>query len=175
MKSEKTGLEWFNSCSEAGALEQFRKCCGSSLWTERMAHHRPFTSLQELKRVADETYNGLTAGDWKEAFSHHPKIGDVKSLREKFASTQQWAAGEQSGAHNASEQVLSALAEGNTAYHQKFGYIFIVCATGKSAEEMLGLLKERLPNNPDTELLIATEEQRKIMHLRLEKLLGDHS
>jgi len=123
--------------------------------------------------VAGETWNKLTPGDWKEAFSHHPKIGDIKSLRQKFASTAQWAEGEQSGVAQTSERVLRELAEGNNLYEAKFGYIFIVCATGKGAEEMLEMLNRRLSNYPEEEIRIAAEEQRKITRLRLEKLLND--
>ena len=114
----------------------------------------------------------MTAADWREAFAHHPKIGDVESLRRKFASTSVWTAGEQSGVVGAEEAVLTALAEGNAAYEARFGYIFIVCATGKSAGEMLEILQTRLLSGPRTELRVAAEEQKKITRLRLEKLFA---
>jgi 2-oxo-4-hydroxy-4-carboxy-5-ureidoimidazoline decarboxylase len=107
-----------------------------------------------------------------EAFLHHPKIGSLDALAAKFANTAQWASGEQASVQSASKAVLQALADGNTAYEQKFGYIFIVCATGKSAEEMLALLQARLPNPPKTEIGIAMAEQMKITLIRLEKLLN---
>jgi 2-oxo-4-hydroxy-4-carboxy-5-ureidoimidazoline decarboxylase len=110
--------------------------------------------------------------DWQEAFSHHPKIGDIDTLKEKFAATTQWTEGEQASAKEASQQTLQQLAEGNQAYEQRFGYIFIVCATGKSADEMLQLLQQRLYNNPEVEIQIAMEEQLRITRLRLEKLFG---
>ena len=107
-----------------------------------------------------------------EAFAHHPKIGDLDSLKKKFASTSLWAAGEQSGVENPENQTITKLATKNEAYENKFGYIFIVCATGKSAEEMLLLLKERLKNNFEEEIAIAMNEQMKITRIRLEKILS---
>src|SRR5947207_2558399 len=113
-----------------------------------MTEHRPFATAAEMLEASDELWSGLSADDWKEAFAHHPRIGDIKSLRAKFASTSQWAEGEQSGVRGTSENILKALADGNKLYEAKFGYIFIVCATGKSAEEMLGLLNQRLNHIP---------------------------
>ena len=136
-----------------------------------MTAHRPFADAAALFALADACWAGLSRDDWLEAFAHHPRIGDVEGLRTRFANTRAWAAGEQAGTASASEAVLQALTEGNRAYEARFGYIFIVCATGKSAEEMLGLLHARLPNDPAAELPIAAEEQRKITRLRLEKLL----
>ena len=109
--------------------------------------------------------------DWKEAFSHHPKIGDLESLKKKFSSTAGWASDEQSGVNTASQQIIEALADGNKKYEEKFGYIFIVCAAGKSAEEMLAIFKSRLQNSPEVEIEIAADEQNKITKLRIEKLL----
>ncbi len=147
------------------------RCCGCARWAATMAERRPFRNQDELFSTADLVWQQLTSQDWKEAFSHHPKIGDVKGLREKFVTTRAWAQGEQSGASNASEIVLQELADGNRKYEEKFGYIFIVCATGKSAGEMLTLLTQRLKNLPDNELHIAAGEQSKITRLRLAKLL----
>ena len=104
-------------------------------------------------------------------FQHHPKIGSVAELEKKFASTAKWASGEQAAVKDANQAVLQALSAGNEAYEAKFGYIFIVCATGKSAEEMLNLLKQRLPNSPEIEIEIAKGEQMKITIIRLKKLL----
>lgn len=147
------------------------KCCGSSAWADKMLPFFPADDLVELLEDAEEQWYKCSEDDWKEAFSHHPKIGDTESLTKKFASTAQWAASEQSAVNAASQQTIEALAEGNRQYEAKFGYIFIVCATGKSAEEMLVLLQERLPNDPKEEIEIAAEEQNKITKLRLEKLL----
>ena len=121
--------------------------------------------------AADEVWFGLKSEDWKEAFAHHPRIGDIKDLRKKFADTAGLAEGEQSGVNQTSEYVLKALAEGNNLYEAKFGYIFIVYATGKSAEEMLATLNARLDNHPADEIKIAAAEQAKITRLRLEKML----
>jgi len=148
------------------------KCCGSSAWAEQLLKAFPFDSLEALKSASDNIWNSLSVNDWKEAFSHHPKIGDIENMKKKFSSTASWAEGEQSGVQSANEKVLRELQEGNAAYEKKFGYIFIVCATGKSAEEMLSLLKKRLINNPAFEIRVAAEEQNKITHLRLEKLFA---
>ena len=112
----------------------------------------------------------MLPADWLEAFAAHPRIGDLDALRKKFASTANWCAGEQAGVAAADEAVLTALADGNRAYEARFGYIFIVCATGKSAAEMLAILTARLANDPEVELKVATAEQAKITRLRLEKL-----
>ena len=107
---------------------------------------------------------------WLEALESHPKIGDLESLRMKYAGNKEWSGGEQAGVNSADEATLVALAEGNETYEQRFGYLFVVCATGKSAAEMLALLQERLGNEADEEFTIACGEQRKITHLRLDKL-----
>ncbi len=149
------------------------RCCGSSAWVERMCASRPFADREALHAAADAAAGHLVRADWLEAFSHHPRIGDVSALREKFAATADWAASEQHGAAAAGEATLEALAAGNRAYEARFGYIFIVCATGLTAAEMLARLEARLPNEPDRELTIAAAEQMKITHLRLDKLLED--
>jgi 2-oxo-4-hydroxy-4-carboxy-5-ureidoimidazoline decarboxylase len=153
--------------------DELMKCCGSSAWVNKMLPFFPADDLVELLEDAEEQWWKCSEADWKEAFTHHPKIGDIDSLKKKFASTAQWAAGEQSGAASASPKTIEALAEGNAEYEKKFGYIFIVCATGKSAEEMLALLQERLQNDPKEEIEIAADEQSKITKLRLEKLVDD--
>jgi len=147
------------------------KCCGSVNWAEKMLPFFPADDLIELLEDAEEQWWKCTEADWLEAFTYHPKIGDIESLRKKFASTAAWAEGEQIGAADAPQQILEKLAEGNDAYEKKFGFIFIVCATGKTAGQMLDLLNERLPNSREKELEIAADEQSKITKLRLEKLL----
>ncbi len=131
----------------------------------------PADDMVELLEDAEEQWWQCSESDWKEAFSHHPKIGDLASLTKKFASTAKWATGEQGGVNMATKETLGALAEGNRLYEAKFGYIFIVCATGKSADEMLVILQSRLQNSPETEIQVAADEQQKITRLRLEKLL----
>ena len=152
--------------------EELFKCCGSTAWVNKMLPFFPAEDLIEILEDAEEQWYQCSEEDWLEAFTHHPKIGDVESLKKKFASTATWASGEQSGAAAASQQTLEALAKCNDEYEQKFGYIFIVCATGKSAAEMLQLLQQRLPNNPSEEIKIAADEQNKITKLRIEKLLN---
>lgn len=120
---------------------------------------------------ANRCWNECTEQDWLEAFTHHPQIGDVKTLQQKFADTASWAEGEQAGVTYASDETIQALADYNKLYKKKFGYIFIVCATGKTASVMLGLLNERLHHTPHEEIHIAMKEQQKIILLRLEKLL----
>lgn len=151
------------------AAEAFNRCCGSKNWVLRMQESRPFPDMASLSKTAEEIWWQLDSKDWLEAFSHHPKIGDLENLRKKFASTADLAASEQGSVASAGEDILKALAEGNKKYEDKFGFIFIVCATGKSPSEMLQLLDQRLPNEPDAELRIAAEEQMKITKLRLER------
>jgi 2-oxo-4-hydroxy-4-carboxy-5-ureidoimidazoline decarboxylase len=159
-----------NAMSPADARAALLRCCGSRRWADVLTARRPFASPDALFAAADEVWHGLGRDDWLEAFAAHPRIGDVEALRKKFASTAAWCAGEQAGVAGATEEVLQALAEDNRRYEDRFGYFFIVCATGKSAEEMLHLLRERLPNDPAEELKVAAAEQAKITRLRLEKL-----
>ncbi|EHQ30458.1 2-oxo-4-hydroxy-4-carboxy-5-ureidoimidazoline decarboxylase [Mucilaginibacter paludis] len=162
----------FNQLNDAEKHEALFKCCGSTTWVNLMMTTLPVKGLVELLAYADEKWQQCTEKDWLEAFTHHPKIGDVNALKEKFASTASWASNEQSGVNAAPDDVLVALAKGNAEYEQKFGYIFIVCATGKSAAQMLDLLDARLPNDPAREIKIAAGEQAKITRIRLEKLFA---
>jgi 2-oxo-4-hydroxy-4-carboxy-5-ureidoimidazoline decarboxylase len=136
-----------------------------------MLDSRPFASSQALFDRADDEWQNLAEEDYLQAFDGHPKIGDVNSLRAKYANTKELAAGEQAQVNAASDDVMQNLAQGNSNYQNKFGFIFIVCATGKSARQMLALLLDRLENDRETELLNAAEEQRKIFQLRLRKLV----
>lgn len=147
------------------------RCCGSRAWVEKMLPFFPADDLVELLEDAEEQWFLCKEEDWKEAFAQHPKIGDVDSLEKKFASTAEWAAGEQSGVNKASPATINALAESNKQYEDKFGYIFIIFATGKTADEMLSLLLSRLQNSPEVEIEIAADEQNKITKQRIEKLL----
>jgi 2-oxo-4-hydroxy-4-carboxy-5-ureidoimidazoline decarboxylase len=167
-------LDKLNSLSIRDARTFFTLCCGSKGWIDKMAASRPFTSMEELQKQALDVWNGLSAEDWKQAFAHHPKIGDIKSLRAKYIGTAALAQEEQTGVRGVSEKTLRLLYEGNQLYEAKFGYIFIVCATGKSAEEMLSVLTQRLSNYPDDEIRIAAGEQATITKLRLEKLLTEN-
>ena len=165
-------LEELNKISQPQLKEELLKCCGSSTWVKMMMAYFPADSMEGLLEQAEEIWYECSEDDWKEAFAHHPKIGDVESLTKKFASTAQWASGEQSGVNTAATGTITALAEGNRLYEEKFGYIFIVCATGKSADEMLTLLRDRLTNDPEKEIKIAAAEQNKITKLRLQKLIA---
>lgn len=165
-------LEELNNLSQQEAFDELFKCCGCTNWANKLSAQRPFESIQDLFSKSDQLWAGATKEDGLEAFQHHPKIGDIKSLEKKFASTKEWAGGEQAGVNTASQVVLQELAKGNADYEHKFGYIFIVCATGKSAEEMLALLNNRLGNDAETELKIAMGEQNKITKIRLEKLVA---
>jgi 2-oxo-4-hydroxy-4-carboxy-5-ureidoimidazoline decarboxylase len=149
------------------AREMLSRACGSTRWVDRMMERRPFGSDARLLRAARIEWFGLTEADWLEAFSHHPQIGDRAALAARFPATHDLSAKEQAGVSGAHDDVLSALAEANASYLDRFGFIFIVCATGKTAEEMLALLRARLSNNRATELRIAAEEQAKITALRL--------
>ena len=166
-------LEELNKLPKSALTEALQKCCGSTAWVENMAAQFPIANAETLMTEATAQWNKLTETDWREAFTHHPKIGgDVEALRAKFASTSTWAEGEQASVKQASQETLEALATGNEDYERRFGYIFIVCATGKTADEMLALLQARLPNQPAAEILIAAGEQDKITRIRLEKLLA---
>ncbi len=166
-------LDDLNRLPSLKAEATFRRCCGAARWAQAMTARRPFPTADDLFTAADAVWADLSRSDWLEAFAHHPRIGDLASLRAKFAGTRAWAEGEQAAAAQASEAALQALAKGNRAYEARFGYIFIVCATGKRADEMLARLHARLHNDPAAELQVAAEEQRKITRIRLEKLLRD--
>ena len=161
-----------NELSAPDAREAFQRCCGARAWVERMIAARPFADHAALHAAADEFGNALQRADWLEAFAHHPRIGE-SALREKFKATATWAGAEQAGAAGTAEAVIAALAAGNRAYEERFGYVFIVCATGKRADEMLAILESRMPNDARTELDAASAEQMKITHLRLDKLLEE--
>ena len=158
--------------SRSNAEEEFLKCCGSKKWAQQMVAARHYRSLDDLIAGADRIWWSLKPQDWLEAFHSHPKIGEKKAAAATAVQAQQWSEDEQSGIRNSAQQTLFALAELNRAYEEKFGYIFIVCASGKSSEEMLAILRERLENNADEELRIAAAEQAKITQLRLRKLLA---
>ncbi len=162
----------FDHLSSDTKSELLQNCCGSATWANEMLTVFPVNDLIDLFEYADEKWNECKSGDWLEAFTHHPAIGDVNSMKEKFYATADWAQVEQSGVSDASQELLNALAEGNKKYHEKFGYIFIVYATGKPAKEMLTLLEERLKNNPEDEIKIAAAEQIRITKNRLEKLFA---
>jgi len=164
-------LENLNLLSPDAAREEFLKCCGSNNWALHMAGARPFKTVAELLNQADSLWWSLAADDWLTAFRSHPKIGEQRAAEKVAVQAQAWSEAEQAGTRAAAAETTLALAEGNREYEQRFGYIFIVCASGKTAAEMLGLLRDRLHNDPEKELRVAAEEQRKITQLRLRKLV----
>lgn len=157
-----------DTATPEAAREILARACGSSRWVDRMLARRPFGRDAKLLTAARVEWFGLTERDWLEAFAHHPRIGDRASLAERFPTTYDLSSREQAAVGAAHADVLSALADGNDEYFERFGFIFIVCATGKTAPEMLQLLRDRLSNDRATELRIAAEEQARITALRLQ-------
>ena len=161
-----------NQLDDEAAAEALGRCCGATRWVAAMVAARPFQSRTQLFGLAEHLWWHLGDGDWREAFTHHPRIGaDLAQLRAHFARTADWSAGEQAGLGEADESTLVELGQGNTSYEARFGYIFIVCASGLTAAEMLLRLRARQGNTPANELRIAAGEQAKITRLRLEKLI----
>ena len=171
VRSLNTELETLNSLSPEQANAEFLKCCGSGTWARAMNEARPFATVAQLLVTAGDVWSSLSKEDWLEAFRAHPKIGKKKASSAQSEQAQKWSAQEQAETQEAAAETKAALAEGNRSYLERFGFIFIICASGKSAEEMLASLNNRLQNDAQTELKIAAEEQRKITRLRLENLI----
>ena len=181
-------LEDLNNLDTDAAIDGLLRCCGSTRWAQRVAAARPFANVEQLVATADTVWSSLDRSDWLEAFAAHPRIGErpvssgagrageASSAGEaggaSRASGAEWAEQEQAGTRLANDKQRERLVARNREYEARFGHIFIVCAAGKSAGEMLALLTERLTNQPALELQVAAEEQRKITRLRLAKLLG---
>ncbi|HLL77398.1 MAG TPA: 2-oxo-4-hydroxy-4-carboxy-5-ureidoimidazoline decarboxylase [Pyrinomonadaceae bacterium] len=165
------GIERLNGLPHEVAEAELLKCCGSTRWARAVAARRPFENAGELMNVADDVWWSLDEREWLEAFSRHPKIGEQKAEAGQTRQERAWSAGEQSGMNEADVAAREELARLNRVYAEKFGYIFIVCATGKRPAEVLALLRGRLNNDPETEIRVAAEEQRRITRLRLQKLL----
>jgi 2-oxo-4-hydroxy-4-carboxy-5-ureidoimidazoline decarboxylase len=156
--------------SRAEARALLFRCCGSTRWVDLMLERRPFATMDALLDGARLIWQSLGPDDWKEAFRHHPRIGDRRATDERFASIRTLSQHEQAGLADATTDEVEALVEGNRAYESRFGFVFLVCATGKPAAELLARLRERLANDPATELRIAAGEQAKITAIRLEGL-----
>lgn len=169
MSDADRSLETFNRMQIENAICEMERCCGAKAWCQAIVVQRPFGDLNAMHVAADVVFDGLGQSDWLEAYSHHPKIGDIQSLMMKYAGNRDWSAGEQAGISETDELTIKSLADGNAAYEKKFGFIFIVCAAGKSAGEMLALLQARLPLDRDAEIRNAAIEQRKITHVRIDK------
>ena len=158
----------------ASALEAaFFQCCSAHRWVKKMRDALPFDSVDSVLASNVVIWRSLGEKDYLEAFDGHPKIGDPASLKKKYQTTLKMASHEQSSVEHAGDEVIEELVDYNKAYEAKFGYIFIVCATGKSAIEMLDILKIRMENDPQEEIIIAAYEQEKITHIRLKNLLVD--
>ena len=166
-----TRLRWLNSLPDYAARSVLLNCCGALQWADAMTQRRPFTTAAALMESHAQSCEHLTADDWKEAFAAHPKIGEEKETVSS-GQAQRWSRQEQSSVATTSPHVRNALQLKNEEYYSRFGYIFIVCASGKPAEEILSLLTERLRNDPVREPEIAAGEQKKITRLRLQKLIG---
>jgi OHCU decarboxylase len=169
-------LARLNTAPAAEAERMLLDCCGSRRWAREVAAGRPYAAAAALPAAADRVGRRLGSDDRLEAFAAHPRIGERAGRQGSGGSASSersrgWSAGEQSGVQSAEQEVIAALAEGNRAYEERFDHVFLVCATGKSAAEMLEILGRRLGNDPATELGEAAEEQRKITALRLAKLL----
>jgi len=164
-------LAWLNSLSPAEAEKELLQCCGSTRWAQQMAAARPFKTLEALLANADTIWWALDRNDWLEAFRSHPKIGEKKAADPVSTQASQWSGQEQAGVATASQETVDSLATLNRAYEEKFGFIFIICATGKTSAEMMSSLRERLEHEAVDELPIAAAEQSKITALRLNKLL----
>jgi allantoicase len=172
IKPRASALERLNRASPAAARRALLDCCAAKKWVEKMLRQRPFPDVPYVLDTADKTWAALERADWLEAFRHHPPIGQKRAQQPQSGTARKWSAAEQAGAQRGAPETLAALAAANAAYHAKFGHVFLICATGKTTENILSALQLRLQNDPQTELSLAAEEQRKITRLRLEKLLA---
>lgn len=165
-------LDAWNSADETEALNAMLACCGTRRWASAMVAMRPIENVIGLSEIADRVWATMNEADWLEAFACHPRIGERKAAQTE-AKSRAWSQQEQSSVATAQFALLSELAEGNAKYEEKFGFTYIVCATGKSADEMLAILKRRLGNEHEAELGEAAEQQRQIMQIRLGKWLAE--
>lgn len=163
-------LQAWNKAGEQEAMDAMIACCGASRWAAAMVALRPIASVAELSTAADREWSKLKEADWMQAFACHPRIGEREAAHASPQSTA-WSRQEQSSADSAAERVFAELAKGNALYQERFGFTYIVCATGKSADEMLAILNDRLSSTLETELREAAEQQRQIMQIRLGKWL----
>jgi 2-oxo-4-hydroxy-4-carboxy-5-ureidoimidazoline decarboxylase len=163
-------LDAWNKAEESDALAAMLACCGAREWASAMVALRPIESVFELSEAADRVWATMSEADWMEAFASHPRIGERKATHANVKS-EAWSGREQWSIGTAESTVLTELAEGNAQYEARFGFTYIVCATGKTADEMLAILKRRLVNDRTTELREAAEQQRQITQIRLGKWL----
>ena len=165
-------LASWNEANADAALAAMIACCGARRWAEAMVALRPIADVSELSASANRIWSTMEEVDWREAFACHPRVGEHKTANTS-AQSHAWSQEEQSSTKSAAMAVLAKLAIGNALYERRFGFTYIVCATGKSAEEMLSILNRRLANDLATELREAAEQQRQIMQIRLRKWLDE--
>lgn len=161
-----------NALPTSEAERELLTCCGSGAWAREVAAGRPYVDLEVLLSTSDWVWSRLTPDDWREAFAKHPRIGD-RAAATATRTERRWSDREQSRAQEGDAAVLAELATANAEYEDRFGHVFLICATGKSADEILANARLRLNNHAERELHVAAEEQRRITHLRLRKLLAD--
>lgn len=166
-------LARWNRLPAAEAESEILPCCGSRAWARGMVQRRPISDQNALLSASDETWSGLSERDWNEAFQSHPRIGESKTRQPVHQRSAGWSNQEQTGVSSEVDAIKAGLADGNREYEQRFGRIFIVCATGKTGGQILEILRRRSQNDPATELLEATEQQRQITQLRLKKWIGE--
>lgn len=169
--AEQAALDRLNALPSGEAVAAFTQCCAARAWASAMAAQRPYRNAHALFETADRIWQDLGPDAWREAFDGHPRIGERKSAAVQTATEERWSAQEQAGAQHADAVVSAELAAAQRAYEARFGHIFLICATGLSALDMLAALRTRMRHDPQTELRVAAEEQQKITRLRLEKLL----
>ena len=168
-----TDVATFNRMPASDAASMLRACCGAERWVDGMMARRPFDTIRVLLAAADEVFASLSPGDWRQAFDHHPRLGESGSAAGQDERERVWSAGEQAGMRETASDVRTSLAAANAAYEARFGYICIICATGLGAGEILALTEERLANEPEEEMEVAADEQRKISRLRILKLFNE--
>jgi 2-oxo-4-hydroxy-4-carboxy-5-ureidoimidazoline decarboxylase len=164
-------LARWNQLSIAEAESEIVACCGSRAWAREMARRRPLADETEMLTAADAIWGALNEADWTEAFRSHPRIGESSAEQPVHAQAAAWSAQEQRSVSTENDDTVTALAEGNREYERRFGWIFVVCATGKSGAEILKILRQRLHNDAPTELIEAAEQQRQITQIRLKTWL----
>lgn len=169
-----TTLADLNALPPHAAEPLLGACCGAPGWVHAMLARRPFQSVESLLAASDAVCASLAPAQWLAAFAHHPRIGEQRAAVEVSGAAQSWSEAEQTAAASGDEAVRHELREAQRLYELRFGYIFIICASGRSSSEILDALRARMQNAPDAELRAAAEEQRKIARLRLEKLVSSH-
>jgi 2-oxo-4-hydroxy-4-carboxy-5-ureidoimidazoline decarboxylase len=163
----------WNQLPDAQAESEILPCCGSRVWAHGMVQRRPISDKNALLSASDEIWRSLSERDWNEAFQSHPRIGESKTQQPVDQQSAAWSKQEQTGVSGEADATQAGLAEGNREYEQRFGRIFIVCATGKTGGQILEILRQRLQNDPPTELREVAEQQRQVTQLRLRKWIGE--